>query len=60
MPYDDPEIAIAVVVPYLPNQNTGTVNVDTSRKIFDAYFEVGDYKNDEPTTDEIPEDAEIH
>ena len=56
-PYDDPEIAIAVVVPYLPNQNTGTVNVDTSRKIFDAYFEVGDYKNDEPTTDEIPEDA---
>lgn len=56
-PYDDPEIAIAVVVPYLPNQNTGTVHVDTSRKIFDAYFEVGDYKNDEPTTDEIPEDA---
>src|SRR5699024_10923144 len=24
-PYDDPEIAIAVVVPYLPNKNTGTV-----------------------------------
>lgn len=56
-PYDDPEIAIAVVVPYLPNRNTGTVHVETSRKIFDAYFEVGDYKNDEPTTDEIPEDA---
>lgn len=56
-PYDDPEIAIAVVVPYLPNHNTGTVHVDTSRKIFDAYFEVGEYENEEPTSDEIPEDA---
>lgn len=56
-PYDDPEIAIAVVIPYLPNRNTGTVNVETSRRIFDAYFNVGDYADEEPTTDEIPEDA---
>jgi len=55
-PYDNPEIAIAVVVPYLPNKNTGTVNVETARKIFDAYFRVGDYADEKPTTDEIPEE----
>ena len=40
-PYDDPQIAIAVVVPYLPSTNTGRANIEMSRDIFDAYFKVG-------------------
>jgi len=45
-PYDDPEIAVAVVIPYLPNENPGTDHVQMSREIFDAYFNVGDYEEE--------------
>lgn len=54
-PYDDPEIAIAIIVPYLPNENTGSINLEMSRQIFDAYFQVGDY---EENNDENEENSE--
>ncbi|MFS7259330.1 penicillin-binding transpeptidase domain-containing protein [Carnobacterium divergens] len=38
-PSDDPEIAIAVVVPYLPYNTNSKVNINTAREVFDAYFE---------------------
>lgn len=44
-PYDDPEIAVAVVIPYLPNGRTGTDHVSMTREIMDAYFEVGEYED---------------
>ncbi|MBM6614230.1 penicillin-binding protein 2 [Desemzia sp. RIT804] len=59
-PYDDPEIAISVVVPYLPLNNTNYENVITARKVMDAYFKVGEYREvtpDEDTT-ESSEDTE--
>lgn len=57
-PYDDPEIAVAVVIPYLPNGRTGTDHVGMTRQIMDAYFEVGDYANEEPTSAELEEEQE--
>lgn len=57
-PYDNPEIAIAVVVPYLPSTNTGRANIEMSRDIFDAYFKVGRFaeevssNNEEENTEE--------
>lgn len=52
-PYDDPEIAIAVAIPYLPNTNTGRDNLLMSRQIFDAYFQEGRYaENNTEDTDE--------
>lgn len=51
-PYDNPEIAIAVIIPYLPNEDTGTNHVEMSRQIFDAYFEVGDYESSEDDNEE--------
>lgn len=42
-PYDDPEIAIALVIPYLPVEYRGPINIEMSRQIFDAYFKVGEY-----------------
>lgn len=44
-PYDNPEIAVFVIVPYLPNTNTNHENTIVARKVLDAYFQVGDYKN---------------
>lgn len=52
-PYDDPEIAISVVVPYLPLNNTNYENTIVARKALDAYFKVGEFKNT------APEDVEI-
>lgn len=46
-PYENPEIAIAVVVPDLPNsgsQRTNRENVRASRRVFDAYFKVGEFE----------------
>lgn len=54
-PYDDPEIAVAVVIPYLPNGRTGSDNVVMTRRIMDAYFGVGEYANEEPTQVETEE-----
>lgn len=57
-PFEDPEIAVAVVIPYLPNRNTGSDNSWIARQIMDAYFETGKYKNPDVTTDEILEDLD--
>lgn len=57
-PYDDPEIAIAVVLPYLPLSNYGTTNVEMSRQIFDAYFEVGQFASEQPEDSEETEELE--
>lgn len=54
-PYDDPEIAVAVVIPYLPNGRTGSDHVVMTRRIMDAYFGVGEYANEEPTQVETEE-----
>ncbi|WP_373471935.1 peptidoglycan D,D-transpeptidase FtsI family protein [Carnobacterium alterfunditum] len=42
-PYDDPEIAVFVIIPYLPNSNSNHENSIVARKVLDAYFQVGDY-----------------
>lgn len=44
-PYDNPEIAVFVIVPYLPNTNNNHENTIIARKVFDAYFQVGDYEH---------------
>lgn len=44
-PYDDPEIAIAVVVPYLPGNNTNYQSQIAAKKVLDAYFHEGAYAN---------------
>src|SRR5699024_12084842 len=38
-PYDDPEIAFAVLVPYLNEKSKSTINHNIGRKIMDLYFE---------------------
>lgn len=40
-PYENPEIAIALVIPSLPVNYRESINVEMSRQIFDAYFKVG-------------------
>lgn len=45
-PYDDPEIAIAVVVPYLPprdSQRSNRENTRAARRVLDAYFQEGEF-----------------
>lgn len=42
-PYEDPEIAISVVIPYLPDGYLGTIHVETIRSAMDAYFGVGQF-----------------
>lgn len=54
-PFEDPEIAVAVVIPYLPNENTGGDNAAMTRQIMDAYFKVGSYADQDPTTIEDEE-----
>lgn len=44
-PFDNPEIAVTVIVPYLPLPNTSGENTVIARQVLDAYFRVGDYKN---------------
>lgn len=41
-PFDNPEIAISVIVPYL-NQNTfGLVSTEIAKKVYDAYFSMNE------------------
>lgn len=42
-PYDNPEIAITVVVPYLPLGNNNYEINNVSKRAFDAYFQTGEY-----------------
>lgn len=58
-PYDNPEIAITVVVPYLPLGNNNYEINNVSKRAFDAYFQTGEYAaSSEETLDEEDEDAE--
>lgn len=43
-PADDPQIAIAVVIPYLPNTNNNRENLYASKEVFDAFFRQGKYE----------------
>lgn len=45
-PYDDPEIAIAVVVPHLNRGSSSGQNVRAGRRVMDAYFQEGEFAND--------------
>lgn len=57
-PFDNPEIAVTVVVPYLPLSNTNSENTAIGRQVLDAYFQVGKYAHlddeleNDTTTDE--------
>lgn len=55
-PYEDPEIAIAVTIPYLPNNNKGYDHTLMSREIMDAYFKVGKYAEDSNATDDTEDE----
>lgn len=37
-PFDNPEIAISVIVPYLNNDTFGLVSTEIAKKVYDAYF----------------------
>lgn len=39
-PYADPEIAVSVVIPQLKGENRGTPNLDLTRQIMDAYYDL--------------------
>jgi len=45
-PADNPEIAVATVVPYLPNDYENTENVDSTKRVMDAYFQVGEFSEE--------------
>ncbi len=55
-PYEDPEIAIAVTIPYLPNNNKGYDHTLMSREIMDAYFKVGKYAEDSNASDDTEDE----
>lgn len=62
-PYDDPQIAVAVVVPWLPNSNRNYENTIVARQVMDAYFRVGEFENHtaeeaNPEEDATEEDTE--
>lgn len=58
-PYNNPEIAITVVVPYLPLGNSNYEINNVSKRAFDAYFQTGEYAaSSEETLDEEDEDAD--
>lgn len=65
-PYDDPEIAIAVVVPNLPSYNSqrsNRENLNASRRVLDAYFKEGEFEEDAPgtileTVDDLVDESE--
>ena len=45
-PYDNPEIAVAAVVPYLPDNINNIENMNASKRVMDAYFGVGEFAED--------------
>lgn len=58
-PYEDPEIAVAVVIPYLPNDNRGYDHTLMTREIMDAYFKVGEYAEVESADSEENEEITV-
>ncbi len=63
-PHDDPEIAIAIMVPYMPERNSNFEINNVARRIFDAHFQVGDYEGlsqtllEEYPIEDLPEDLQ--
>ncbi len=55
-PYEDPEIALAVVVPSLSSDRNESVNKDIARRLFEAYFDLKD--EPKPASPGEEEDAE--
>ncbi|MBN8208171.1 penicillin-binding protein 2 [Bacillus sp. NTK071] len=55
-PYEDPEIAIAVVVPNLSSDRNESVNKDIARRLLKAYF---DLKDEPKSTAPTAEEAEV-
>lgn len=50
-PYDDPQIAISVIVPYLSSDTENRENMNIARQVFDAYFQVGEYSDSDSDED---------
>jgi cell division protein FtsI/penicillin-binding protein 2 len=53
-PFENPEIAVAVVVPYLPQGHSNSENQRAARRVMDAYFGVGEFEST-ATSDEDSE-----
>ncbi|WP_027109023.1 peptidoglycan D,D-transpeptidase FtsI family protein [Lacticigenium naphthae] len=58
-PYDDPEIAITVVVPWLPNSNSNYQNTAVARQVLDAYFKEGEYAEDSIVIEEVTQEEDL-
>lgn len=56
-PYDNPEIAVVVVIPWLPANNKNYENAIVSKRVLDAYFRTGEFK-DQSIPEEFLEEAE--
>ncbi|TVP91241.1 MAG: penicillin-binding protein 2 [Alkalibacterium sp.] len=49
-PFDNPEIAVSVIVPYLPrssSERNNRENMNAARRVFDAYFNEGEFEDTE-------------
>lgn len=57
-PYENPEIAVAAVVPYLPDNRNNLENLRATRRIMDAYFKEGEFA-EEVDEDEGDDSIEI-
>ncbi len=60
-PFDNPEIAVAVVVPYLPERDSernNHENTRAARRVMDAYFKVGEFETDNSGAEETVEDIQ--
>ncbi|WP_096270596.1 peptidoglycan D,D-transpeptidase FtsI family protein [Paucisalibacillus globulus] len=57
-PYDNPEIALSVVVPNLNQNSTSSINHDITRRIFDAYFSLKEKRAKGESTEENKEGEE--
>lgn len=55
-PYENPEIAVAIIIPYVPDDDRGSDHTLMPRDIMDAYFKVGDYADS--NTENSEEDTE--
>ncbi|WP_079530286.1 peptidoglycan D,D-transpeptidase FtsI family protein [Halobacillus hunanensis] len=46
-PYNDPEVAFSVIVPYVGNEANTPINYKIGRRILDAYFEIKEQRAEE-------------
>lgn len=60
-PYDDPEIAVAVIVPYLPessSERTNRENLAAAKRMMDAYFKTGEFEEEQKSNTETVEELQ--